>query len=136
MENGVTDTNAVIDHVISATSSDVILFTIILLLAGLLIGIPLYRSSIKLRKEDARVQLDEKSKLMEVIERNTAAFTNLEATIKYNNQSIERLLDELTSQTEHMDSNMERILEGEKIIEQKVDSIISSVGVLHDQDDQ
>ena len=96
----------VYESVINATSSELILFFVILAV----VAVPLYIITLKGRKAERQHEREEKKLLMEVIQGNSEAMTGLKAVISNSEATTNKLLEHLATGQNEIASKVNKIL--------------------------
>ena len=125
------DTADLLAQIVARTNNDVIFFTIVLVIGLMLVFIPIYRMLAKNRKDDRIAEANERKELMDVIERNTGAFTSLKATIEFNNDTVTRLLTHIATKSSNVENIVTDIYDHQiKLIDtlDKVNGTVTLVG--------
>ena len=87
--------NDVMGEIVTTTSSEIILGLIICVIAGCLIGIPLYKLSIKKSRIATEANYKEKELLASVVQGNTEVLQSLKVSIELNNNATTNILNKI-----------------------------------------
>jgi hypothetical protein len=105
------DASTILSDIVNKTTNDIVIFAIIILIGLIGVMVPLYRMILTSRSKEHKLEADERERLMGVIERNTSAFTNLNSTIRHNNEYMTHVLAEITKQTDKINGNVFEVLQ-------------------------
>lgn len=111
-------------EIVSETNNDIIVLFIVL---GVIIVMmmPLLFYFIKSQKTVRESNLEEKKTLIDVIDRNSKAFGELQAVIDLNNTTIGSMLNTINKNTSSTDEKIRIVLDEQKHMSEKLDRVVN-----------
>lgn len=114
----------ILTKIVQETQSDIILFTIVIIVGLALVFIPFYYTSNKSKKMMREQQLEEKKQLINVVEKNTDAISTLKTTLELTNSRMLGLLKRIDDSTSETSMKMEKLLTIQEGTTNKIDKLL------------